>query len=213
MKKKMKLTLTALLVVVLLATSIPVNAMNLEDETNAEEEYEMLWGLSPVTVSVKEIYGDVDNPQYRPLPDVKVRCSSFIPISRNGQWKFIWDIPTDEYGNSYFYLTFGFYLFKAIKEGYTDISLNQEIKPVNNLYSSSSDHHRFESYLGRLEDKGLLLEIITYARGTPTHSTEPRMQPETPPHQTPGRRKAPEVQVHNRNIYHRMTLCKTSRRS
>lgn len=48
MKKKIKLTLTALLVVVLLATLIPVNAMNLEDETNAEEEYETLDNKSEI---------------------------------------------------------------------------------------------------------------------------------------------------------------------
>ena len=108
-----------MLLFVSFTSAISTTTSNHIKPTTIAKKIELLWGLSLIYITVKEIFGEIDNPQYRPLPDVEVTAIGGFPGILGG----IFNKTTGEDGECLFYtMGPGVYLIKASKEGYTDIS-------------------------------------------------------------------------------------------
>lgn len=113
--------LIIMLVSVSCVSAISVTTSEHIKQMTNDEKIKLLWGLNLIYINVKEIYGDTNNPQYRPLSDVKITLKYYSFVLFEFGDKF--DGYTGEAGFCDFVAMHpGWYTIKATKDGYRDIS-------------------------------------------------------------------------------------------
>ena len=109
--------LTFILTIIIIQSVSAVNTeINITSNEKSNSNTDKLWGNGIIYVHVEEIYGDVNNPKYMPLPFVAIKfieLGTINPIITN---------ITDIIGNCHYYTSVGYYLIRTNKDGFTDTS-------------------------------------------------------------------------------------------